>query len=145
MGEAYEEMEMMRPRTDADRLQEENKRLRDQLMQRIKELEAENTEMRKRMEAYCHHIGKLIWHLALLALGQRTHEDAEPGDLVIESTHLMGRRKTLEGDFEAFGTLEKIEQSKTTGTIYTIKDLNGHECRWSNAGFYVVMKNGGAK
>ncbi len=81
---------------------------------------------------------KLVWWLAGLTSQNRVYLEPRVGDIVVETTHRLGMARHGLGLIDAVGELLKIEDSKKTGKIYTIRTLEGKEQRWSNAIMAVV-------
>ncbi len=81
---------------------------------------------------------KLVWWLAGLTSQNRVYLEPRVGDIVVETTHRLGMARHGLGLIDAVGELLKIEDSKETGKIYTIRTLEGKEQRWSNAMMAVV-------
>ena len=59
------------------------------------------------------------------------------GDIVVEVTHVIGLSRSQLGLHSAIGELLKVEQD-TSGTTYTIRDIEGKEQRWTNAKICLV-------
>ena len=80
----------------------------------------------------------MVYWLAKLAMNQKGNWfDVHVGDVVVETTHLMGMPRGL-GLLSAIGELIKIEHVEGEGAVHTIRTIEGIEQRWLNAMFAVV-------
>lgn len=77
---------------------------------------------------------RLIWWIVGLADWTKP---VKVGDIVVEATHLMGLARKKLGLHSALGELLKIEETQE-GKVYTLRDVEGIERRWTNAKMCLV-------
>jgi hypothetical protein len=84
----------------------------------------------------------LVWWIGRMAMKARYEDVCNPqvGDIVVETSHLMGMCRHRLGLMSALGELLKIEKIEGEGEVYTIQTVEGIEQRWENAIVYVVER-----